>query len=489
MVSRERKSVEVKAGGLAGNMLWSVASRGLQAAAGFAAAVAVARHLPLAGLGQYLSALALAGAVLSVSYCGIQQYLVRETGRGADEAGALLGAGVLIRLGIIGLAGLGLACWAAMTPAGARAGVVAVAVAFGAEAFRSMGQLAGAVFQAHERMRPECLLALLHALLWGALLTAAIILDLGTLGLLAACGLALAGHCLASWTVVVRSYVRPRLSPGLALAAPMLSASLVIGLSVILVQNLFRVNVLVLEWLGTAKDVAFFQTPHDLVLRLQVLFQAVMLAAFPAFSRLFAAGKTDGRAQGISLAIALGRLTAAGACGLALGLGLFAEPILGTLYGAKMLPAVPCLRILALGTAPLALGMLWANVLIATGGQRQLLLVNAASVGVNLVLSLALTPRHGILGASVAALSAYAVSAAGALWVARGLLGGRIAALANLRVLAAMGGALLAAAVLPGVWSGPAGLAVYAALLVVLQGAGLQDMRILLRCVRPASRQ
>jgi O-antigen/teichoic acid export membrane protein len=488
MASRERKNVDVKPDGVAGNILWSAASRGLQAAMGFVAAVVVARHLPLDSLGEYLSALAVAGVLLSVSYCGIQQYLVRETGRGAGEAGALLGAGMLIRLALIGLAGLGLAGWAGVTPSGSRAGLCAVAVALCAEGFRSMGQLAGAVFQAHERMRPECLLALLHSLLWGALLAVAIMLDSGALGLLAASCLALAGHCLASWFVVVRSYVRPRLGAGLGLVVPMLRVSLIIGLSVVLVQNLFRVNVLVLEWLGTAEEVAFFQTPHDLVLRFQIIFQAVMLAAFPALSRLFAVGEADGQRQGGDLSVALSHLVAVAACGLALVLFLFAEPILGGLYGAKMRPAVSCLKILALGTVPLALGMLWAQVLIATGGQRQVLLVNAVALGVNLVLSLTLTPRHGVIGASVAALSAYTVSALGALWAARGLFGGRMATLANLKVLAAMGGGLLAAAALPGVWSGPAGLAAYAVVLAALRGAGLRDVRILSRCVRPASR-
>ena len=61
----------------------------------------------------------------------------------------------------------------------------------------------------------------------------------------------------------------------------------------------------------------FFQTPHDLVLRFQVIFQAVMLAAFPAFSRVFATKNADGQAQGTDLVVALGRLVTAAACGLA----------------------------------------------------------------------------------------------------------------------------------------------------------------------------
>jgi len=482
MPSRARKFVPTRSAGVAGNILWSGASRGLQAVTGFVATVAVARHLPLAGLGEYLSALAVAGAVLSVSYCGIQQYLVRELGRGADDPGALVGAGVLIRLAIIGLAGLGLAGWAGFAPAGSRADLAAlVLVAFGCEACRSMGQLAGAVFQGQERMRPECLLALLHSLLWGVLLTMAIRLGSGPFGLLVASGLALAGHCLASWIVVARGAVRPRFGAGCKRVARMLRASLVIGLSVILLQNLFRVNVLLLQWLGTSEEVAFFQTPHDLVLRLQILFQAVMLAAFPALSRLFAVGPV----RGAELTLALGRLVAASAGGLASTLYLFADPLLVMVYGGKMVPAVSCLRVLALGTVPLALGLVWSQVLIATGGQRRVLWVNAAALAFNGLLGVVLTPRYGVFGASVAALAAYATSALGALWAARGLFRGRIAALANLQALAALGGGLLVSAVLPGRSGGPAGLAAYAALLLVLRGVGLSDIRVLTRCVRP----
>lgn len=486
MLRRNIQSVQAKPRGVAGNILWSTASRGVQAVTGFAVTVAVTRHLSLADLGEYLAALAVAGAIMSVGYCGIQQYLVREIGRKNDEAGALVGAGVLIRLAIIALAGLGLAGWAALASK-PRAELAVVAVALGAEAFRSMGQLAGAVFQAHEHLRPECFLSFLYSLLWGTLLTAAIVLDYGALGLMAAGCLALAGHGLASWIVVVRGYVCPKLAAGRRLVGPMLRISLVIGLSVILVQNLFRVNVLALQWLGTTEDVAFFQTPHELVLRSQVLFQAVMLAAFPTLSRLFVIDMREGVNQGMDLAVALGRLVSLAACGLALTFALFAGPFLGTLYGTKLLPAAPCLKVLALGTVPLALGMLVSQVLIATGGQSQVLVVNVAALALNMALSLTLIPRYGVLGASLAALVSYAASALGLLWAARGTLGGRIAELANARALIAMLGGTGVACVFPDGWSGPAGLGAFVILLAALHGSVVRDIRVLVRCVRPVA--
>ena len=104
-----------------------------------------------------------------------------------------------------------------------------------------------------------------------------------------------------------------------------------------------------------------------------------------------------------------------------------------------MLPAVPCFKVLSLGTVPLALDILWAHVLIANNGQRRMFLVNAAALGVNLVLSLPLTQLHGVCGAAGAALAAYTASALGACVAARGLLGGRTTHVLNPRIMVAMG--------------------------------------------------
>jgi O-antigen/teichoic acid export membrane protein len=392
------------------NMAWSVAARGLQAAAGFLALLVIARALPVDALGRYASAMALAATVLSVSYFGIQQTVIRELARAPKEASAILGAGLAARLGLILLACGAVWALAASWPTAAALGGTLFIAAL-AESFRSLGQLASGVFQAFECIRQEFTLACAHALAWGLALGLAIGLDLGLNGILAATCTALGVHALLGWITVYRRFPRPAIAPGLARVWPMLKVSAIIGLAVLVVMNLFRVNVLMLSWLGTPEDVAYFQVPHDLVLKFQILFQAVMLAAFPVLARLASAPALRTR-----LLAWLHRCFGAAALTVAIVFFLQAAPLLILLYGTKLAPSALPLQILAWSAIPLSLTILWSHALVAADGQRFTLIANSVALGVNVAASAMLIPLGGAVGAATAALIAYSAGAGFALW-------------------------------------------------------------------------
>jgi len=385
------------------NIAWSVAARGVQATAGFLCFLVIARHLSLDDLGGFASAMTVAGTALSLSYFGLQQAVVREIARTPDEAPAILGAGLMARLGLILIAG-GLTSGIAGTTGATLGGGLLIACL--AESFRSLGQLACGVFQAFENIRREFLLSCAHALAWGAALAVMVILNLGLRAALAATCLALGTHAFLAWTLVWRDFARPAFLRGLPRVWPLLKVSAVVGLAVIVVMNLFRVNVLFLSWLAEPEAVARFQVPHDLVLKFQVLFQAVMLAAFPVLARL---GPTpEVRARLLAL---LHRCMLLAALGMAALFFFEAGPILTFLYGAKLAASAAPLRILAWSAPPLALTILWSHALVAAEGQRHTLVANGAALGVNVALSLVLIPLAGPSGAALAALAAYATGA------------------------------------------------------------------------------
>lgn len=392
------------------NIAWSVASRGIQAAAGFLCFLVIARHLSLDDLGSYASAMALAATALSLSYFGLQQTVIREMARTPDEAPAILGAGLVARLGLILVVG-GLVSGAAASSSGALAGGVVMACL--AESFRSLGQLACGVFQAFERIRQEFLVSCAHALTWGAALAAVVILNLGLQAALAATCLALGVHAFLAWFLVWRHFTRPAFLRGLPRIWPLIKVSAVVGLAVIVVMNLFRVNVLLLSWLADSEAVARFQVPHDLVLKVQILFQAVMLAAFPVLSRL--SPDPDARARLLAL---LHRAMLVASLAMAAFFFFAAEPLLIFLYGEKLAASAAPLRILAWSAPPLALTALWSQAMVAADGQRLTLLANSAALGVNIAASLILIPMAGPSGAAAAALLAYAAGAAAALFFA-----------------------------------------------------------------------
>jgi O-antigen/teichoic acid export membrane protein len=386
------------------NIAWSVAAKGVQAVAGFLALLVIARHLSLSDLGGYASVMALAATALSVSYFGLQQTVVREIARTPGETPAILGAGLMARLGLILAAGGLVSGVAGTSNAAALSGGLLIACL--AESFRSLGQLACGVFQAFENIRREFLLSCVHALAWGASLAVVVVLGLGLRATLAATCLALAVHAFLGWFLVWQHFSRPALLRGLPRIWPLLKVSAVIGLAVIVVMNLFRVNVLLLSWLASPEDVARFQVPHDLVLKFQILFQAVMLAAFPVLARL--APDPGVRARLLAL---LHRAMLLAALGMAVIFFFEAEPLLAFLYGAKFATSAAPLRLLAWSAPPLALTVLWSHALVAAEGQRHTLAANGAALGVNIAASLVLIPLAGASGAALAALLAYLTGA------------------------------------------------------------------------------
>jgi O-antigen/teichoic acid export membrane protein len=394
------------------NMAWSVLSRGVQALTGFLAFLAITRYLTVTQLGDYAYVMALAASVLSFSYFGLQQTVVRETAQNPADAASILGAGLSIRLILI-LVAAGAVWGYAATGADTAAMAGALILAGLAESFRSLGQLACAVFQAHERLKQEFLLSMVHALTWGVALCVVVVSDLGLHWVLAASVLALGVHSLLGWGLVWKDFVRPAFLSGLTRAWPMLKVSAVIGLAVVVVMNLFRVNVLMLSWFDTPEQTAFFQVPHDLMLKFQILFQATMLAAFPVLARLNATQETRRRLLGI-----LHRIMGLGAIVLSLILCLCAEPLIMRLWGVKLTPSILPLQILAWSALPLALNILWSHALVAADGQRYTFLANAFALVINVAASLVLIPMADAVGAACAALLTYSAAAGFTLWFA-----------------------------------------------------------------------
>ena len=83
---------------------------------------------------------------------------------------------------------------------------------------------------------------------------------------------------------------------------------------------------------------------------------------------------------------------------------LFAEPIVGTLYGEAYLPAVGPLRVVVWYTAFSYLGVARNAWVVCEGKQRYLKWLYAVAAAVNVLLNVALIPLHGAVGAAVASL-------------------------------------------------------------------------------------
>jgi O-antigen/teichoic acid export membrane protein len=390
-------------GGLLRNSLFLAVSRGLQILTGFFILIALARHLSVTAFGEYSYVSALAQALMTLSYFGIQDVVIREIAKDKCRAAGHLGAGLILRLCLSLAAGIALyvvAAYSDLTPLLR----TALFLAFGVELFRSLGMLAYASFQAFERMGYEPLLSGLQALLTLAFVGGAILFDLGLLGVLTALLVALALHFLVTALVAAKKFVRPSLDFSRQELWGLFTTAAVIGVGIIIQMNLMRAGALMLKWLGSVEEVAYFQAAHELIMKVQIFPQALMLAVFPVLSRLLLSDPAEAE----KLYRAIFRYILLLGLPVSLYLAVFPEQATRLLFGEKYLPAAGVLRITGLAMVPLALDMLLNKVLIAMNRQRYAAWYAALALGLAVLLNLALIPRFGPEGAAVAALAAYA---------------------------------------------------------------------------------
>ncbi|OLN27966.1 polysaccharide biosynthesis protein [Desulfovibrio sp. DV] len=230
---------------------------------------------------------------------------------------------------------------------------------------------------------------------------------------------------------------------------------------------------------------ADFQAPHEFLLKIEILPQALMLAVFPALARLAPVDVETAR----RLYRLIFRHTLQGMALPAILLAFYAEPACVLLFGGKYAGAAPVMRVLALSLPLLALDMLVNNLLVAIGRQRYALYYASSALILAFGINALIVPRYGALGAAWVALGSYSW-----LLVFSTRFGARHGytplALSALVRVACAGGACLGACVLlrhvplVGAW---AGALAYAVVMLGLKGVGRRDLAEL-RQIRQARR-
>jgi O-antigen/teichoic acid export membrane protein len=150
--------------------------------------------------------------------------------------------------------------------------------------------------------------------------------------------------------------------------------------------------------------------------------RAAVQVALPALAELQASAQLG---RGFRVAL---RLVVAANCAFALGVLLWAGPVLGRLLGPEWLPAVPVLRILVVAMVFRGVAMVAAELFHAVRRPGLTLQVNAARVAVMLATLVPLVHRFGMEGAAVSVLLASVAAAVLSLLRVRSLFAARRAA-------------------------------------------------------------
>ena len=183
--------------------------------------------------------------------------------------------------------------------------------------------------------------------------------------------------------------------------------ALPIGVSLVMSAIYFRVLIILLSLIATARETGLFATSFRIF---EIAFAVPTIVLSVALPVLAVANADRSR-----LRYVLQRMTevaAIAAIFLAILIAIVAEPVIRLLGGSEYVDAAPILQIQAFALIPVFLGQTWQLGLISIRRQSGLVVANGIALIVVLVFGLALVPKYDSTGAAIAAVVAEAVLAA-----------------------------------------------------------------------------
>ncbi len=367
-------------------------------AMGLLSVVILTRYLGADGYGKFTLVLVYLSIFGIGADMGLFTISIREISKNLKRTQEIfsnvLALRAVLATGVLGLA-LAIA-WLLPYEPDVRVGIL---IAGGAHLFGLLNSAMVAVFQSRLVMGYAALADVAGRIVALGAVIAVAALDLGFYAVVATASLGTFITFLTS-TWFVRKYVKIKPKKDTALWKSLLKESLPYGLTLVVIQLYFRVDILLLSFLRTNAEVGIYGAVFK-VFELLVVFSGFFNnSTFPILNRRLKESAARARAftQKSFDILFIGGLGIAAA---ALSLAPFVMRVVG---GEEFVAGADALRIV-LATMPftfsvLALGAL----LLAIGKQKVMLRISIYSLVLNIILNVILIPPYGFIGAAVGTL-------------------------------------------------------------------------------------
>lgn len=362
--------------------------------------VLLVRYLGTESLGQYASLYAYLALFSWLPTFGMDQILVRQAAQSRDEAGKIIGTGVLLALHLGGLAALVALVGSRLLGYAAHVQGLLILAAVDILLLAPL-RLPGVVFQLSLKQGYSVAITTARQAAWAA---GAVLLVIGKAGLpavivvrvLCALGEAVATYLLARRVVaftirwhgeVARRVLRDAWPMGLAL----------LGLAI---QQ--RIDQVLLRfWMGNV-DLGYYVAAVNISELFSIVPAAVMSTMLPILSTI--AGEEERFRRYVGECF---RYLSMAGFGICVVITLASGFVVHTLYGDAYGSSAPILAVLIWSSIASFLGGTLTVVLIASGQQRLIPLSTAAGAVLNVALNAVLIPRAGGVGAAWASVLSY----------------------------------------------------------------------------------
>ena len=379
------------------NAVLGIASSVIGGAVYLATVLTIAHQVSVVEFGKYSFVLAFGMFFQLVADAGLPRMMIREIAKNPENVEHMVGASAALIWVVSGAVCLIVAAIVPFLHYGIDVKIAALIMSFATLAtFHGAGYCA--VLRAFEDNELNYVGFILQKIFLLVFILAAIYLKTGLVGFVVA---HLASNLLL-WSfyhiVVSKFYARSKLQIDLPLWKALLLSALPMGGGVMLRQVALQLDVLVLTWMTNMTTVGLFSGPYRLSMALRTIPQTLSLPLYPLYSRTAHLSPARfGEAYRQSL-----KFFALVSIPFAAFFVAWAQPILLLALGKKFLPALPAMQWLGLGLFPFFMSTLFQYLFAALDEQKKFLASTIVGSTLRIVLLVALIPRFGFVGPSIA---------------------------------------------------------------------------------------
>ena len=366
--------------------------------------IMLARYLGVSSFGTYSFIFAYLAFFVIITDLGINLILVREISRDRAVADKFIGNAIIIKI-TLSLFAFGLACLIiSFLPYSydIKLLVYIASLSF-LFSFRSLYTL---VFEVNLKMEYPLFVTTVRNLLRLALFLYLIFIKAPLLWFIIAVVINIFPEFFLILHLSKRT-VKPRLEIDLGICKYLLKESWPLALTAVFIMTYHRIDQLMLFQMIGDEAVGYYSAAVGLSEVFAIFPSAFMVSVFPLMSQYFKTSEQSlVKAYTLSFKYMLMLIIP-----IAVGTTLLSRPIISLFYGTMFMPSAPALSILIWSEIFIFYGVIHYEILISTDKQRIYLIFCSTGAVANVILNFVLIPRYGIVGASVATLVSYILSA------------------------------------------------------------------------------
>jgi len=361
--------------------------------------VYLVRYLGDVAFGKYAFAFAFTSLFMILSKLGLSVLSIREIARDTSKAGEYLTNISIIKF-ILSLITIVLIVVTINLMHYPQDIILAVYIVGGVMVFTSFTEFFRSIFRAFERMEYGTITQIIEKILIFGSVLPVLFLGYGLIEVVSVMFIVQAFIFLLTLIVLIKKFIKPKLTFNLSLSKTLIKAALPFGLASIFAVIYFQTDTVMLSVMKGDAIVGWYNAAYRLVMGTLVIPSAFIGALYPVLSRYFTSSKDNlmvlyGKSFKFLLVLAIP---------LGIGTTLLADRIIIFLYGEDFTYSIIALQILIWIASILFLTQLIGYTLASINKQLVDTRIAGTAALLNVILNLLLIPTHSYVGAGIASI-------------------------------------------------------------------------------------